>query len=130
MGFRSSHNAIAERAGSASWALEAHLAWWTHEIADPMRDITQARRGTTLDATGEAAACGRARGAAAVQMRDLIRRVRSVAVEVGFNAWHCLAADRRDSTRRCSPAAGSADLMHASREVALHAGDGRPPSAP
>ncbi|MFO1079211.1 MAG: IS21 family transposase [Reyranellaceae bacterium] len=115
-------NAIAGH-GFASWAaLEAHLAWWTREIADVREHGTTGEAPLERFRRAEAAALRPLEGRPPFrQMRDLIRRVQSdCCVEVDTNAysvpWRLIG-----ETVRVVLAGGRVSIVHAGREVALHA---------
>lgn len=116
------HNAIAGHR-FASWAaLEAHLAWWTREIAD-VRD-----HGTTDEPPikrfrrAEAAALRPLDGRPPFrQIRELVRRVQSdCAIELDTNSysvpWRLIG-----ETVQVVVAGGRVSVRHAGREVAIHA---------
>jgi len=116
------HNAIAGHR-FASWAaLEAHLAWWTREIAD-VRD-----HGTTDEPPierfrrAEAAALRPLDGRPPFrQIRELVRRVQAdCAIELDTNSysvpWRLIG-----ETVQVVVAGGRVSIRHAGREVAIHA---------
>jgi len=114
------HNAIAGHT-FASWAaLEAHLAWWMREIADPRI------HGTTGEPPierfqREAAALGPIDGRPPFrQLRDLIRRVQAdCCIELDTNAysvpWRLIG-----ETVRVVVAGGRVSIQHGGQEVAAH----------
>ena len=114
-------NALAGRE-FASWAaLEAHLAWWTREVADVRVHGTTGEPPIARFERDEAAALRPIDGRPPFrQVRDLCRRVLpDCAVEVDTNAYSVpwrLIGERV----RVSVADGWVRVFHAGREVAAH----------
>jgi transposase len=115
------HNAIAGHQ-FASWAaLEAHLAWWTREIADVRVHGTTGEAPLERFRRDEASAVRPLDGRPPFrQMRDLIRRVQAdCCVEVDTNAysvpWRLIG-----ETVRVVVAGGRVVIHHRGQEVAVH----------
>jgi transposase len=115
-------NAIAGRR-FASWsAMEAHLEAWTREIADARVHGTTGETPRERFHRDEAAALRSLAGTPAfVTARDLLRRVGAdCAIEVDGNAYSVpwrLIGERV----RVTVGSGSVRVLHAGREVAVHA---------
>jgi transposase len=115
------HNAIAGHR-FASWAdLEAHLAWWTREIADVRAHGTTGEAPIERFSREEAGALRPVDGRPPFrQVRDLIRRVQAdCCVELDTNAysvpWRLIG-----ETVRVVVAGGRVSIQHAGGEVAVH----------
>jgi transposase len=115
------HNAIAGHS-FASWAgLEAHLAWWTREIADVREHGTTGEAPRLRWEREEAAALRPLAGRAPFrQVRELVRRVQSdCAIEVDANSysvpWRLIGEDVQVVVSD-----GRVRISHAGREVAVH----------
>lgn len=115
------HNAIAGHA-FASWAaLEAHLAWWMREIADPRVHGTTGEAPIERFRRDEANALRPIEGRPPFrQVRDLVRCVQSdCCVEVDTNAysvpWHLIG-----ETVQVVVAGGRVSIHREGREIAVH----------
>jgi len=116
------HNAIAGH-GFASWAaLEAHLAWWTREIADRRVHGTTGEAPIERFRREEAGALRPLDGRPPFrQVRELVRRVQAdCAIELDTNSysvpWRLIG-----ESVQVVVAAGRVSIRHVGAEVASHA---------
>lgn len=115
-------NAIAGHRFPSWAALEAHLAWWTREIADVRIHGTTGEPPLQRFQREEASALRRIDGRPPFrQVRDLTRRVQSdCCIEVDTNAysvpWRLIG-----ETVRAVIAGGRVHIEHAGQQVAVHA---------
>ncbi|MDQ2629539.1 MAG: IS21 family transposase [Actinomycetota bacterium] len=115
------HNAIAGHAFESWEALEAHLAWWTREIADVRVHGTTGEAPLLRFQRDEAAALRPLAGRPPFrQIRELVRKVQAdCAVEVDTNAysvpWRLIG-----ESVQVSVSAGRVRVHHAGRLVAEH----------
>ena len=115
-------NAIAGRCFATWSAMEAHLEAWTREIADARRHGTTGETPRERFERDEAAALRSPAGIPPfMTARDLLRRVGAdCAIEVDGNAYSVpwrLIGERV----RVTVGSGSVRVLHAGREVAVHA---------
>jgi transposase len=116
------HNAIAGRR-FASWAaLDAHLAWWMREIADPREHGTTGEAPRVRFERAEAAALRPVDGRPPFrQVRELVRRVQAdCAVEIDGNGYSVPWRFIGESVQ-VTVAAGRIRIRHADQEIAIHA---------
>ena len=115
-------NAIAGHRFDSWAALEAHLAWWTREIADVRAHGTTGEPPLERFVRAEAAALRPVDGWPPFhQLRDLIRRVQAdCCVEIDTNAysvpWRLIG-----ETVRVVVSGGRISIQHGGREIAVHA---------